>query len=112
MATERRECTQAEIDAAWEKAIKQPNNNPDVFRKDYAGAWIRKSDYGETTDYGWEIDHLIPLAQDGTYSLDNLIPMHWRNNRTKGDDYPQWRTSMTSDGVNNIEREQRWEDRR
>ena len=28
----------------------------DVWRKDYAGAWIKKSDYGNCdSDYGWEI---------------------------------------------------------
>ena len=41
-----------------------------------------------------------------------LLPLHWSNNRTKGDDYPRWRTSVTSDGIKNIEKEQRWEDRK
>lgn len=42
MATERRNFTKEEIEATWKKAVIQPNNNPDVFRKDYAGAWIKK----------------------------------------------------------------------
>lgn len=41
MATQRRNFTQDEIDIVLGKVIKQQNNNPDVFRKDYVGAWIR-----------------------------------------------------------------------
>lgn len=108
MATERRNFTDEEIEAAWRKAIPQESNNPDVFRKDYAGAWIKKSDYGLKTDFGWEIDHLRPLIKDGDYSLDNLYPLHWRNNRTKDDNYPSWKTSVTSDGVTNVEKDQCW----
>lgn len=56
MATQRKVFLEKEIDAVWEKAAKQPNNNPDVFRKDYAGAWIRREDYGKRNmPYGWEI---------------------------------------------------------
>ena len=31
MATQRKVFLEKEIDAVWEKAAKQPNNNPDVF---------------------------------------------------------------------------------
>lgn len=109
MATERRNFTQEEIEAAWEKALKQPNNNPNVYRKDYAGAWIKKDHYGKTNDYGWEVDHRNPLENGGTYSPRNLEPLQWQNNRTKGDDYPHWKTSITSDGVKNVEKEQEWD---
>lgn len=98
-----------EIDAVWEKAAKQPNNNPDVFRKDYAGAWIRREDYGKRNmPYGWEIDHLKPLAKDGTHDLDNLYPVHWRNNESKGDDYPRWKTVLSSKENKNVESDKRW----
>ena len=108
MATERRDFIQAEIDAVWNRAIPQESNNPDLFRKDYAGAWIKKSDYGKETEYGWEIDHLRPLAKDGDYSLNNLYPVQWRNNRKKGNSYPNWKTAVTADGVHNVEMEQSW----
>lgn len=29
--------------------------------------------------------------------------MHWRNNVSKGDDYPLYNREVTSDGTNNIE---------
>ena len=109
MATQRKVFLEKEIDAVWEKAAKQPNNNPDVFRKDYAGAWIRREDYGKRNmPYGWEIDHLKPLAKDGTHDLDNLYPLHWRNNESKGDDYPRWKTVLSSKENKNVESDKRW----
>ena len=110
MATERRDFTEDEINAVWDKASKQPSNNPDVFRKDYAGAWIRRDDYGKRDKpYGWEIDHLKPLSKNGTYDIDNLYPVHWKNNEKKGGDYPHWKTAITSRENKNIELEQKWE---
>lgn len=108
MATPRRDFTQEEIDYAWEKAIRQPNNDPNVFRKDYAGAWIRREDYGKKTTYGWEVDHCKPLAKDGTYSPENLYPLHWENNNEKADGYPKWRTRKSSEGIDNINKIQNW----
>lgn len=109
MATQRKYFSDKEIDAVWEKAAKQPNNNPDVFRKDYAGAWIRREDYGKRNmPYGWEIDHLKPLAKDGTHDMDNLYPVHWRNNESKGDDYPRWKTVLSSEENKNVELEKKW----
>ena len=63
MATPRRDFTEAEIDAVWNKAKIVPNNNPDVFRQDSAGAWIKRDSYGDTdSEYGWEIDHIKPRS--------------------------------------------------
>ncbi len=108
MATPRREFTEEEIEAVWQKAIVQPNNDPNVYRKDYAGAWICRGQYGQQTAYGWEIDHVRPLSLDGSYNLSNLLPLHWQNNLAKSDDFPAWRSETTSEGVRNVESEKRW----
>lgn len=109
MATPRREFTEDEIKAVWEKAAKQLDNNPNVFRKDYAGAWIKREDYGKRDmPYGWEIDHLKPLVKNGTYDMDNLYPVHWRNNESKGDNYPYWKTVVSSEENHNVELDQKW----
>lgn len=108
MTTQKRNFTTSEIESVWKKARIQVNNNPEVFRKDYAGAWIKKNEYGKKTDYGWEIDHLKPLEKGGTNDLDNLVPLHWRNNNSKSDDYPEWKTTVSSDGVSNSEKVQTW----
>jgi hypothetical protein len=52
--------------------------------------------------YGWEIDHVLPLSRGGDSDLRNLRPMQWENNRKKADDYPEYSTSVTSDGNKNI----------
>lgn len=106
---ERRNFTDKEIQSIWEKATKVANNNPDVFRQDYAGAWIRRSDYGNRdSQYGWEIDHIKPLAKGGTYDDTNLLPAHWKNNKEKGDNYPNWSTAITSEGAHNINGIKNW----
>lgn len=60
------------------------------FKRDVCGASIEREAYGHETEYGWEIDHIVPVSQGGTDELDNLQPLHWQNNRHKGDNHPTW----------------------
>lgn len=97
------------ISLVWEKAQKDSNNNPAVFRKDYAGAWIRRDAYGDIGNaYGWEIDHMLPSSMGGGDDINNLVPLHCQNNRRKGDNYPKWETAITSDGVKNVKEIKKW----
>lgn len=80
----------ATINAVWAKATIVPGNDAAVIRKDSCGAWIKRVDYGKTTEYGWEIDHIQPVAKNGTDELYNLQPLHWQNNRHKSDNWPSW----------------------
>lgn len=109
MATKRRELTPEEIDLVWEKAKIVPNNDPAIFRQDYAGAWIRRDHYGRiNSEYGWQADHLLPLAMDGSYDISNMYPLQWENNNRKGDNYPNWETIKTAEGVHNVEQVRNW----
>ena len=96
------------INSVWEKATKVANNDPNIWRKDFAGAWIRRDHYGKELAYGWEIDHMQPLSQGGTDDIGNLMPMHWRNNRKKADNYPDFFSIVTSSGTSNIDYLKSW----
>lgn len=88
------------IQTIWEKGLVQEGFDPNVARKDACGAWILRNQYGNTdSNFGWEIDHVYPRALGGTTIEENLRPMQWQNNRSKGDDYPSYMASMRA--VNN-----------
>lgn len=78
------------IEAVWRKGQIVSNNDPAIFRKDSCGAWMHRSAYGETGKYGWEIDHIKPVAHGGGDELANLQPLYWENNRHKADNWPNW----------------------
>ncbi len=97
------------INYVWEKANIVDDADPKIWRKDYAGAWIKKSEYGNcNSEYGWEIDHQRPVAKGGTDILINLVPLQWENNRSKCDDYPEWETTVSSNGTEKTYRKQSW----
>ena len=103
-----------EIQKVWNKAKIIKGEDESVYRKDYAGAWIKRDEYGNTdSTFGWEIDHRKPVAKGGSDDLTNLDPLQWNNNRTKSDEYPKWKTSKKA-GVSltglhyNVEEKQVW----
>jgi 5-methylcytosine-specific restriction endonuclease McrA len=59
-----------------------------IWRRDVTGHAMKYDDHGVQGDFGWEIDHIKPLALNGSNNLSNLRPLWWQNNRTKGDTYP------------------------
>ena len=87
---------EAIIEAVWQKGTPEPNYPS--FRKDVCGASMKRDKHGKQEQWGWEIDHIKPLAPDGTDNLSNLRPLHWENNRAKGDSYPDsaWTCKVTS----------------
>jgi hypothetical protein len=75
----------ASIDEVWRKGRIDLRYDPNRFRQDTFGTWMQRSEYGKTSDFGWEIDHMIPVAKGGGDHINNLQPLHWRNNRRKAD---------------------------
>jgi len=78
--------TQAEKKAVWQKGTVIENYSPDVWRRDKCGRYMQFSEHGNRqAESGWEIDHINPVANNGTDDLSNLQPLNWLNNSKKGD---------------------------
>lgn len=76
----------------WIKAAPIPGYDPAVYRHDVCGKPMRFDQHGDTTAaYGWEVDHIVPVAHGGSDALNNLRALHWKTNRAKADNYdPLW----------------------
>ena len=54
--------------------------------EDFAGRKIRKNAHGQNnSQYGWDIDHIQPLAKNGTDTDNNKQIVHIDTNDDKGD---------------------------
>lgn len=100
--------SEAMIEQIWDKATIIDGYDSSLWRKDFAGAWIQRNQYGIQSTFGWEIDHLIPVKAGGSDDMSNLNPLHWRNNLKKGADMPIFKTSVTSNGNRNVFIEKTW----
>ena len=89
----------------------------ELLVSDCFGTLIYKEDYGDYTterlyegkkyNFGWTIDHILPIKLGGTDDNNNLEIMHWKNNQEKGDHntfvinnirYAIYRCKQTVDG--------------
>ena len=74
----------AVIKAVWEKRQRHstmPNRGYDI-----CSAEIDRAAYGDIeSNFGWEVDHIVPISRGGSDHIGNLQPLYWENNREKGD---------------------------
>lgn len=94
----------------WCKGTSVKNVDPNQYRQDACGAWIAWDRFGDIhSPYGWQIDHIYPesklqlrrFSQESIDDLRNLRPLHWRNNASKGADYPTYHAVVKAVGNHN-----------
>lgn len=96
------------LNKIWEKGRKDSKYNSDVVRRDACGAWMIKGKYNDRDSiYGWEVDRIYPesklkelgVPQELIDDIANLRPLNWKNNVSKGTDYPHYQAKMKADVV-------------
>ena len=90
----------------WEKGEAASNVDPDIWRKDACGAWMRRDFYNDAeSQFGWAVDLVIPEASGGGRDLSNLRPLQWQNKMAKHGRY--LRCPITALGKYNVPRRRR-----
>ncbi len=99
----------------WEKGIVDEKYPSERVRKDACGAFILFEEFGNRNSlFGWEIDHIYPTSElrdkgitdELIDDLKNLRPINWKNNASKGSNYPFYTACLIADDENatNVER--------
>lgn len=100
------------LNQVWERAQKVDEYDESKVRKDACGAWIIRELYGNTeSPFGWEVDHIYPESKLRAKNVPenmiddpiNLRPLNWKNNQSKGADYPSYQATMKSEDNKNVE---------
>lgn len=98
--------TEEEKDRIFQKCRAISGMDSRQWRIDSSGAIIRRTSYGRDDElYGWEIDHVVPIAILEKYHVPtelqnnetNLRALNWNNNVSKGDSYPKYNIVITSE---------------
>ena len=96
-------------DFIWHRAKAVEGYDPGKRRKDMAGAWIEWDQLETEGEYGWELYPLIPLSRGGSMDWMSLLPLHWQNAQSRGEDFPRYTTTISSQGETNAPIEKYWD---
>lgn len=77
--------TKDQIDKAWENAKPIRGEDSDEYRQDPYGNKISRDSFGENSEMGWEVDHILPTTRGGSDATRNLQALKTAVNRGKSD---------------------------
>ena len=95
-------------DLIWNRAKVVEGYDANQRRKDIAGAWIEWDQFETEDEYGWRVYPLIPLSKGGSIDWMSLIPLHWQNAQSRGENFPYYTTTISSKDDTNIRMEKHW----
>lgn len=111
--------TPQQIEEVWNKAQIIKNYDPNLYRKDYAGALLFRHAFvnnvvlnDDPKSYNWTIVCQRPLTAGGKIELNNLQPLNNTNALTKANNYPKWKTAISYNGKENILKQKSWKDKK
>jgi hypothetical protein len=65
------------LDAVWQQGRVMPDADPEHWRQDSCGAWMRREHFGrEDSDFGWKLEKISPGE---AATPENLRPFNVRN---------------------------------
>lgn len=92
------------VESIWKRDAEMEGLDSNLFRKDACGAVMARSQYGmRDSNFGWEIDHVYPIAMGGDDNIENLRAMQWENVESKGSDFPVYKSAVSFKGFENVE---------
>ena len=73
------------IAEVWAKVYKD-QEYVQLEAHDISGKLMLWDEYGNrNSEYGWEVDHILPREKGGKTVIENLQPLNWRTNEDKSD---------------------------
>lgn len=87
------------VQQIWEKGRAIPNIDPNTWRKDQCGAWLKRSHYeNRNSEYGWVIENVSPGDPD---EIANLQALHWQNRVERGVGRAKCKVTAEPHGIKN-----------
>ncbi len=85
------------VQSVWEKARATNDQNPDEWRKDECGAWIKFDQYGhQASEYGWKIESIKAGDQQ---KVENLRPFQHENSYVLATGQARCRITADREGI-------------
>ena len=78
------EYSDADLEKIWQKGKEICGADPNLWRNDEFDLPMCRDEYGNrNSEFGWEVDHILPVSMGGSDELTNLRPLNWYSNASR-----------------------------